>query len=165
MNIEEMFDSFWFAYPTDLCRGKRGGKANALKAWKKINPDEKEFFRIMENMKAQIRHDRKDKDAYRWPFCSSYLNQSRFDDIIESETVRIDREDLKTCCIEDCKQDVHGSSFQYCAEHVPNAHSDLLTKAFKATGLQYSSPDFVKDCQAICRQGLTKIINKSEGMK
>ena len=164
-SIDETFDKFWFAFPTDLCRGKRGGKANALKAWKKINPDQAEFYRIMENMKAQIRHDRKDSDSYRWPFVSSYLNQARYDDVIESEVDRKERVDLKTCCIEDCSNDVHGPAFKHCAEHVKNAHSDLLTKAFKATGLQYSSPDFVKDCQAMCRQGLNKMVNKAETIK
>ena len=156
-----MFAAIWFGYPTDLCGGKRGGKANALKAFKKINPDQAEFFRMMENMKAQVRHDRKDKDSYRWPFVSSYLNQSRFDDVIESETVRMDREELSTCCIDNCNNDVHGKSFKYCPEHVPNAHSDLLTKAFKETGLKYSSPDFISECRAMCRQGLNKMVNKA----
>lgn len=163
--VEEMFNSLWFAYPTDLSKNKRGGRPNALKAFKKINPDQKEFYRMMENMKAQVRHDRKDKDAYRWPFVSTYLNQARYDDLIESEADRIERVDLKTCCIENCNNDVHGQSFQYCAEHVPNAHSDLLSKAFKETGLKYGSSDFVNECREIRNQWLGKMVTKAEQYK
>ena len=165
MTIDEMFNAFWFAYPTDLSRNKRGGKQNALKAFKKINPDQKEFYRIMENMKAQVRHDRKDKDAYRWPFVSSYLNQARYDDVIGSEAERIDREDLKTCCIENCNNDVHGSSFQYCADHVPNAHSDILAQAWKKTGIKYGSTDFVNECRVACRQNMNKLTTKMNDIK
>ena len=158
-----MFAAFWFAYPTDLSRNKRGGKQPALKAFKKIDPDEKEFYRMMENMKAQVRHDRKDKDAYRWPFVSSYLNQARYDDVIESEAVRMDREELSTCCIENCNQDVHGKKFKYCAEHVPNAHSDLLSDAWKKTGIKYGSKDFINECRVACKAGMKVIINKGDG--
>ena len=165
MTIDEMFNAFWFAYPTDLSRNKRGGKQNALKAFKKINPDQAEFYRMMENMKAQIRHDRKDADADRWPFVSSYLNQARYDDVIESEVDRKERVDLKTCCIEDCRNDVHGSKYQYCADHIPNAHSDLLTAAWKQTGIKYGSNDFINECRVACKSGMKAIINKSEVMK
>ena len=163
--IEEKFAAIWFGYPTDLCGGKRGGKANALKAFKKINPDHSEFYRMMENMKAQIRHDRKDKDAYRWPFVSSYLNQARYDDVIESEAERMDRVELRTCSIENCNNDVHGMKFKYSADHIPNAHSDLLANAWKQTGLKYGSDNFVNDCRLMCRQGLNKMVSKMDTIK
>ena len=165
MEIEEMFNSFWLTYPSDLCSKRRGGKQNALKAFKKINPDQKEFYRMMENMKAQVRADRKTPDAYRWPFVSSYLNQGRYDDAIESMSDIKERVDLKTCCIENCKQDVHGPAYQYCSGHIPNAHSDLLSIAWKATGLKYGSPDFVNECRNLCKQGMNKIVNKQGVMK
>ena len=163
--IDQMFASLWFGYPTDLCRNKRGGKTNAARAFKKINPDQAEFYRMMENMKAQIRHDRKDPDADRWPFVSSYLNQKRFDDIIESETERMDRVELRTCINTDCEQPVHGSKYKYCADHIPNAHSDLLATAWKQTGLKYGSDNFVNDCRLMCRQGLNKMVSKMDTIK
>ena len=165
MNQEEQFNALWLAYPSDLCNKKRGGKQNALKAFKKINPDEKEFYRMMENMKAQVRADRKEKEPYRWPFVSSYLNQARYDDAIESEIDRKERVDLKTCCIDGCGNDVHGPAFRQCADHVENAHSELLTAAFKKTGLKYGSTNFVNDCRIACRQGMTKMITKSNEHK
>jgi len=157
-SIEEKFELFWFGYPTDLCKNKRGGKQPALKAFKKINPDQKEFYRMMENMKAQIRADRKDKDFYRWPFVSSYLNQARYDDVIASESVRMDKENLKTCSIDKCHNDVHGSSFVYCADHIPNAHSDLLANAYRSLQLDIKSPDFIDRCRSLCRQGLNNMM-------
>ena len=165
MNIDEMFTALWLAYPTDLCLKKRGGRQNALKAFKKINPDQAEFYRMMENMKAQVRADRKNPDAYRWPFVSSYLNQARYDDAIESESERIQIETLNECCIKDCTNDVHGKSYKYCAEHVPNAHSDLLSKAWKKTGIKYGSKDFVNECKYLCRLRLNNIIEKMDALK
>jgi hypothetical protein len=148
--VDEMFDALWFGYPTDLCRGKRGGKANALKSFKKINPGQKEFFRMMENMKAQIRADRKDKDAYRWPFVSTYLNQARYDDVIASESVRIQKEESKICCVPDCLDPVHGTKFSKCGFHLSDS-GKALQEAWKKTGLDFKSPNFQQDCLQYCR--------------
>lgn len=148
-SVEERFNAMWFGYPTDLCKGKRGGKANALKAFKKVNPDEKEFYRMMENMKAQIRADRKDKDAYRWPFVSTYINQARYDDVIESEQARV-TEKLKECSVEGCKDDVHGQMFDKCAFHT-NSTDKALSDAWKATGIDFKSPSFRDDCLKYAR--------------
>jgi len=163
--VEEMFNSFWLTYPSDLCSKRRGGKQNALKAFKKINPDQKEFYRMMENMKAQVRADRKTPDAYRWPFVSSYLNQGRYDDAIESMSDIKERVDLKTCCIEGCNNDVLGQSYQYCPDHIPNAHSDLLSIAWKATNIKYGSENFIDQCRNMCKSGMKEIVTKSEGFK
>jgi len=157
--LEKMFEKLWTSYPADLCKGKRGGRQPAFRAFKKINPDEAEFNRIMGNMKAMIKADRSDKDPYRWPFVSSYLNQARYDDFIMPKNESSVQE-LTHCCIEKCSNKVHGASFKYCADHVPNAHSDLLAQAWTRSGIDYKSPTFVDDCRKQCRSYMNALLGK-----
>lgn len=161
MTIEEMFESLWVSYPSDLCRKKRGGKQPALSAFKKINPSEQEFNRIMQNMKAQIREDRKDKDAYRWPFVSSYLNQGRYDDYIEIKEKQI-KTDIKKCSIDSCNDEVHGSGFTKCAFHL-GSNDERLRQSYVRTGLDMKSPTFVEDCRKYCRERMGIMLSKTIG--
>lgn len=124
---QEMFDKLWFSYPTDLCKNKRGGKQPAFNAFKKLKVDEKEFNRIMLNLQAQIRNDRNDPDAYRWPFVSSYLNQKRFDDTVDivEKPVYVG----STCEYQSCTNEVHGPKFKHCVYHLPTDQNDpVLSK-------------------------------------
>jgi len=159
MTLEDKFEKLWTQYPRDLCKGKRGGRQPAFKAFKKINPDDTEFERIMANMKAMIRADKSDPDAYRWPFVSSYLNQARYDDFIAPATERTAR-NLKTCCVEGCRQDVHGSSFQHCSTHIPNAHGEEIKQAWIRTGIDTKSPTLTDDCREYCRSRMNLWLNK-----
>ena len=166
MDIDEMFNKFWWAYPKDLSKGKKGGKVPALKAFKKINPDETEFNRIMGNMEAQIKADRGDSDSYRWPFVSSYLNQYRFDDEIMAVSTKIETADLNECGVTGCNKEVHGYSFEYCSFHIPakqggEKREGEIAKAWEATGLDANSPSLVEECRKYCRQGMNKMINKT----
>ena len=155
-----MFEKLWISYPNDLCNKKRGGKQPALKAFKKINPDEAEFNRMMANMKAQVREDRKNpKDAYRWPFISSYLNQGRYDDYIESSTSKEKAKSLKTCATNGCDSDVHGSMYTKCAFHCGDTN-ELLSGAYRKLGLDIKSPDFVSQCRDICRDKMGLILSR-----
>lgn len=158
--IEEMFEKLWTQYPADLCKGKRGGRQPAFKAFKKINPDETEFKRIMVNMKAMIRADRGDKDSYRWPFVSSYLNQARYDDFILPACTTSSPEQLEVCSVDSCNKKVHGQSFKFCSFHIPNNFSDKIKKAFEETGLDYTSPTFTDDCRAYCRTRMNLMLGK-----
>ena len=115
MNKDEMFNKLWFAYPNDLCRSKKGGKTPAKKAFDKLNPSEKEFNRIMLNLEAQARADRKDPDSYRWPFVSTYLNQNRFDDWTPEEERK--KVDLDQCSFDNCTHEVMGRRFKTCQTH------------------------------------------------
>ena len=151
MTIEDMFERFWVSYPSDLCKKKRGGKQPALKAFQKINPSEEEFNRMMANMKAQIRADRQDKDAYRWPFVSSYLNQGRYDDMIDPVETKYVQE-IKTCSMDKCSNPVHGPGFLVCSTHVPNKHSELLKSAWVRTGISTKDPDYREQCRAYCKE-------------
>ena len=143
------FETFWTSYPSDLCKKKRGSKQVARKSFDKINPDEAEFKRIMANMRAQIKADRMDKDAYRWPFVSSYLNQARYDDFIEP-TQREIRKDEKICKMDGCKQFVHGINYDVCPVHIPSRMDDRLRAAWRATGLKRKSPTLAQDCRDYC---------------
>jgi hypothetical protein len=159
--INIWFNTFWTSYPADLCNGKRGGKVPGLKAFKKVATSEDEFNRILANMKAQIKADRSEKDPYRWPFVSSYLNQCRFDDYIMPVN-DIERQELKTCKENGCRQDVHGPSFDVCSEHVPNAHREYMKQAWIRIGIQNGSPDFVEQCRQQCRERMNLLMGKSD---
>ena len=150
MSLKDNFETLWTSYPSDLCRKKRGSKLLAKKAFDKINPSDDEFKRIMMNMRAQIKSDRMDKDAYRWPFVSSYLNQARYDDYIEP-TREIKSEELKRCNHDSCMGLVIGSAFTMCSRHVPCQHDDRLKEAWKKTGLNRQSATLAQDCRAYCK--------------
>ena len=162
MTIEEMFEKLWWSYPNDLCKGKKGGKQPALKALKKINPDEKEFKRIMLSLEAMKKAVRKDPDAYRWAFVSSWLNQARYDDAMpDMQTVEpLKKTKLNICKNNGCSDTVHSnkehlsSDFEYCAKHIPSPKWDKrLRDAWKETGLDMNSPTLVADC----REHITKL--------
>ena len=144
------FETLWTSYPSDLCKKKRGSKLLAKKAFDKINPDEQEFKRIMMSMRAQIKADRMDKDSYRWPFVSSYLNQARYDDYIEP-TKEIKSEELKRCDHDGCLDRVIGSSFSVCSRHIPCQWDDKLREAWKKTKLNRQSPTLAEDCRSYCK--------------
>lgn len=74
------FDSFWNLYPRKI------GKKMALKAWNKIQPDEKLWEKIQKAITLQIQMDQWKKDKGRFiPHASTWLNQERWDDEVESQ--------------------------------------------------------------------------------
>ena len=116
---------FWAEYPAELCGGsrKKGSRGEALKAMIKINPDEKERKRILMNLQAQVKHDmdakRRGEDVYRWPYATTYINQWRFDDTIDSVADQKPEVSLGICKHGDCGDECHGPEFEYCAKHIP----------------------------------------------
>ncbi len=80
MDINEMFDVFWEAYP------KRKDKAKAYRAFKKLNPDEKLLNTILTALEKQ-------KNDVNWvkqkrqfmPYPSTYLNNRRWEDESDAE--------------------------------------------------------------------------------
>jgi len=154
MTEDEMFNKIWFAYPSDLCKNKRGGKQPALQAFKKLKLNQKDFDTLMLNMAAQVKNDRNDKDAYRWPFVSTYLNQRRFDDtvtIVEKPVYQ-----SKECCQEGCKDPVHGQSFKHCGLHLPRDNSDpiliKLRQKYKDLGLIQTKDETKQEHLARCKK-------------
>lgn len=78
---------FWPTYPNDLCEGRKGPKAEALKEMLKLNPDEAERSRILENLRAHIIADRKIKQRKwieRWPHARRYIKHRWWDNEIPS---------------------------------------------------------------------------------
>jgi len=119
-----MPDGFWVNYPADLCGGtrKKGPRGEALKSMIKINPDADERDRILASLKAQVSFDRKDSkngDACRWPYATTYINQMRWEDTIDSVADIKQTVELGICQHGDCGEKVHGETFVHCAAHVP----------------------------------------------
>ena len=164
MTIDDMFSKLWTAYPSDLAHKRRGSKPSAIRAFKKIAPDEQEFNRMMDNMRSQVRNDRKEKNPMRWPYVSSYLNGAMYDDYIETVQTTEKREEAE-CNVVNCRNPVHGPMYKHCSTHVENAHSDLLAVAFRKTGIKYGSPDFVNECRKACRISMNKLTGKMNDIK
>ncbi len=71
------FEEFWNAYP------KKVAKSSCLKAWKKLNPDQILFDKIIQAVFAQKHSDQWTRDGGRFiPNPLTWLNQGRWDDII-----------------------------------------------------------------------------------
>lgn len=157
-NIEEAFDKIWWAYPNDLCKGKKGGKQPALQAFKKVCKSEKDFEHILLNINIQKISDKKNPDAYRWPFVSSYLNQRRFDDLIDpgqEKQIRIE----KACVI--CGNPTHGHNYDKCSHCVHQFHGDkwqeqrkaaLITMNLYTVGSKVSQSELAKRCREYLQQ-------------
>lgn len=87
MDINEMFNMFWEAYP------KKKDKAKAFRAFKKLNPDEKLLNTILTALEKQ-------KNDVNWvkqkrqfmPYPSTYLNNRRWEDESDAEACRHDAE-------------------------------------------------------------------------
>ena len=160
---EKAFTALWFAYPTKLCNNKRGGKQPARRAFDKCCTSEDEFKRIIDNMKAQARNDLNDPEAYRWPYVSTYLNQRRYDDVIE--TVEKQAYVLNVCDHKDCDRETHGPKFKYCIHHLPTDNNDpvlvKLREHYVKMGLvrqkDESKQSHLARCKAIYKEGLRRI--------
>ena len=121
------FTKLWPKYPDKLCGGtrKKGPRGEALKSWLKIGADEAEMERIYRNLDAQVRFDEKATDPARWPYMTTYLNQRRYDDLIDARTYDDDVEHLgltKECRVEGCKRNTLGPRFTLCDEHYALEH-------------------------------------------
>lgn len=69
------FEKFWNAYPN------RVAKANALKAWSKLNPDETLSNRITDDVRRRATSEAWTKDGGQFtPHPATYLNQRRWED-------------------------------------------------------------------------------------
>lgn len=135
---KELTDYFifklWPEYPADLCEGVRqkGPRGEALKVWLKQAPTDEECERILGNLKAQVRYDRREKSMgnkpARWPHCRTYLYQRRYDDEItcmnldEGESVAA----LATCKTEGCDCEVIGPRFKFCPDCYAKEHDPWL---------------------------------------
>lgn len=80
----DQFDRFWKAYP------RKVGKGAALRAWRKILPDENLTVRMIAAVEAQKTCDQWQKDGGQFiPHPSTWLNQQRWEDepmVVKSKT-------------------------------------------------------------------------------
>ena len=74
-DCESLFSKFWAEYP------RKEAKQNAIKAWKKINPDSELSEKIMEGLKKWKESDDWSRDGGRYiPHPASWLNGRRWED-------------------------------------------------------------------------------------
>ncbi len=76
----EKFEEFWKAYPRKI------GKGAALRSWEKISPSEDLFTRILGSV-AEHLNDPQWKEMRYIPHPATYLNQTRWDDEIQTQTI------------------------------------------------------------------------------
>lgn len=77
---EDEFERFWSLYP------KKTGKANALKAWLKVNPDEQLVADILSGLGRAMTLDTRFREAQFTPYPASWLNARGWED--EHEPLR-----------------------------------------------------------------------------
>lgn len=162
-------DRLWPAYPSDLCGSSRnkGSRGEAIKSLIKINPDDAEIERIMQNLLAQVKYDREAKasgeEVYRWPYASTYLNQSRYDDEISGSHAELKLKESAVCKRDGCNSPVHGPSFAECTDHYAESVDTMRgvrIAALKRNGLYImpgeSKPDYYKRCREFCSASVKK---------
>jgi hypothetical protein len=160
MELDDFFEKLWFEYPADLCHGKKGSKVAAKNAAKKLKADEYEG--ILRSMKELIRFDRKDPKPDRWPHVSTWINQAYYDRDIDVQEQRAKIE-LAQCTEEGCENEVHGSRFNKCTNHLVNEkHYNDLREAWTRTGIDRKSPTLGQDCRTYLRERMGIILSKGE---
>ena len=87
MDINEMFDVFWKAYP------KKKDKTKAFRAFKKLNPDEKLLNTILSVLERQKNDANWVKQKRQFmPYPSTYINNRRWEDESDAEACTNDTE-------------------------------------------------------------------------
>ena len=78
---EQRFNEFWNLYP------KKVGKEAARKSWNKVHPDQALFNKIMQSIaEAKASEQWRKQNGQFIPNPATWLNQGRWDDVIESAT-------------------------------------------------------------------------------
>lgn len=78
--LEKSFNEFWSAYP------KKTAKAQALKAWQKIKPDDELVQKILSALERHKRSAQWLKDNGQYiPYPASWLNGKRWEDELQEE--------------------------------------------------------------------------------
>ena len=158
---------FWPRYPEDLCGSVRnkGSRGESIKAILTINPDAQERERILLNLDAQKRYDRKIRDSgefvARWPACQRYLKNRRYDDMVGDISMRelAPEADAAKCSTPGCDQNVHGPRFKHCDRHLPLDNDplrDARREKLRELNLIPASGESRHDYAMRCRDYLLK---------
>jgi len=127
MTDNDNFTIFWDRYK------KKDNKKKAEIAFNRLSKTKQEL--ILEDLLTRY----KDTERQYIPLPTSYINGEKWNDEKEAvEGEKAIREPLKTCCIENCNNEVHGPSFIHCIECLPEPNSpilDKLRKIYKDNGL------------------------------
>ena len=148
---------FWAQYGGNYCTPtQKGGRGAALKIIYKINPDEEKRKKMLAKRKAQLRacdqEAQKGEFVARWPLCTSYLNQNRHEDEIESKLYTAEPIQLKTCEYDGCHYEVHGKNYKTCAKHVAFKESnEFISNQLKKIGLNKLPDEGIKEFRMRCK--------------
>ncbi|MGN0614203.1 MAG: DUF6291 domain-containing protein [Porcipelethomonas sp.] len=86
-SFSESFEDFWKAYP------KKVSKANALKAWNKLKPDDNIVREILSALEKQKQSSQWQKDNGQFiPYPATWLNGRRWEDEINKNTAEPQKE-------------------------------------------------------------------------
>src|SRR5690606_22443787 len=75
-SLDESFDAFWSVYP------RREGKADARKAWRKINPNSDMMETIGNALRAQMENNWRGRSKQFIPLPATWLRGERWEDDI-----------------------------------------------------------------------------------
>jgi hypothetical protein len=144
---------------------KSNSRAQLLKYVLRDGFNNEELNRIELSIKAQTTHWRKQNKIERVigiPTLSVWYNQQRYDDefIDESAMEMSEREQLKECSVDGCSNDIHGSMFSFCVDHVPNTKKEMLKQAWVRTGLDMKSKTFIDDCKSHIKERMKIMVGK-----
>ena len=168
----EWFETvFWPTYPGDLTRnrnGKRdnkGSKTYGMECILKVPniSSREEQKKIIGNLKAQIRYDRQDPDATRWPMVSSYVNRRRMYDEIESTAELKLSLERKLC---KCGQETVGPKYSECGKclesHAAKLEMMSILKEIGCATPGQSLQELSESCREYLRQngGSKKLFNQ-----
>lgn len=115
-----VYQEFWPKYPSEW--GVKGSRAKLVKYVQKKKPSDEERREILLSLDAQIRESRLKKSAgefIRWPHASTWYNEERYLDEIESSVSIKERaiDELAICAVQGCGEKVHGGRYRYCTDH------------------------------------------------
>lgn len=99
------------------------------------------------------------------PHLSSWYNAGRWDDDISHDNLGAESpaSELKQCSEVGCENEVHGSRFDKCTNHLVNEkHYNDLREAWTRTGIDRKSPTLGQDCRTYLRERMGIILSKGE---
>lgn len=118
---------------------------------------EDELKRIELAVQAQTKHwrlkARAEGKVIGIPTLSVWYNQGRYDDEFIDESAaalkeKVRMHEISQCSHEGCRNDCHGTAFDYCVDHIPynGAMADRLRDAYKALNIDKSRP-YAEQCR------------------
>lgn len=114
-----VYKEFWPKYPREW--GIPGSRAKLLKYVLRDKPSVEDRDEILIALDLQKRFSKKKVrvgEFVKWPHASTWYNEGRYTDEIESSVELKERTEVKTCQFDGCGELIHGSNFIFCVDHL-----------------------------------------------